>query len=128
MTNLEGRVLLRRAGGRRRRAGCRTDLDVIAGLAARLGSPVAQFATDPREVFDELRRASAGGPADYSGITTTGSTPATEPALAVPSADHPGHAAAVPRRASPPRTAGPGSSPSTTAARPRPRRGLPART
>ncbi|MFG2077804.1 molybdopterin oxidoreductase family protein [Nonomuraea maritima] len=65
MTNLEGRVLLRR------RAVApppqvRSDLDVIAGLAARLGH---RFASDPAEVFDELRRASAGGPADYSGIT-----------------------------------------------------------
>ncbi|MEW9549583.1 molybdopterin oxidoreductase family protein [Nonomuraea sp. NPDC050783] len=65
MTNLEGRVLLRR----RATAppdGVRSDLDVIAGLAGRLGH---RFASDPAEVFDELRRASAGGPADYSGIT-----------------------------------------------------------
>ncbi|MEU9114532.1 molybdopterin oxidoreductase family protein [Streptomyces sp. NPDC048483] len=66
-TNLEGRVLLRR------RAldpppGVRTDLEVIGGLAARLGREKG-FPTDPEEVFDELRRASAGGPADYSGIT-----------------------------------------------------------
>jgi assimilatory nitrate reductase catalytic subunit len=67
MTNLEGRVLLRN------RAldpppGVRTDLDVIAGLAGRLGAP-GRWSTDPVEVFDELRRASAGGPADYAGIT-----------------------------------------------------------
>ncbi|WP_432095261.1 molybdopterin oxidoreductase family protein [Streptomyces sp. bgisy100] len=66
-TNLEGRVLLRR------RAldpppGVRSDLDVLGGLAARLGREKG-FPTDPEEVFDELRRASAGGPADYSGIT-----------------------------------------------------------
>ncbi|MEU7639533.1 molybdopterin oxidoreductase family protein [Streptomyces sp. NPDC039016] len=66
-TNLEGRVLLRR------RAvdpppGVRTDLQVLGGLAARLGYPVG-FPADPEEVFEELRRASAGGPADYSGIT-----------------------------------------------------------
>ncbi|SEU41556.1 assimilatory nitrate reductase catalytic subunit [Nonomuraea wenchangensis] len=65
MTNLEGRVLLRN------RAvappdGVRSDLEVIAGLAARLGH---RFATEPAEVFDELRRAGRGGPADYSGIT-----------------------------------------------------------
>ncbi len=66
-TNLEGRVL------RRRRAlpppvGVRTDLEVLADLAARLGSPVAM---DPRPeaVFDELGRASAGGPADYAGLS-----------------------------------------------------------
>ncbi|UQA95512.1 molybdopterin oxidoreductase family protein [Streptomyces halobius] len=67
MTNLEGRVLLRR------RAldpppGVRTDLEVLSGLAARLGREKG-FPTAPEEVFDELRRASAGGPADYSGIT-----------------------------------------------------------
>ncbi|WP_406329756.1 molybdopterin oxidoreductase family protein [Streptomyces sp. NBC_00203] len=66
-TNLEGRVLLRR------RAitppeGIRSDLDVLHELAARLGVEKG-FPTDPEEVFDELRRASAGGPADYSGIT-----------------------------------------------------------
>ncbi|MGW2207269.1 molybdopterin oxidoreductase family protein [Streptomyces sp. NPDC001774] len=66
-TNLEGRVLLRR------RAitppdGVRTDLEVLHGLAALLGREKG-FPTDPEEVFDELRRASAGGPADYSGIS-----------------------------------------------------------
>ncbi len=66
-TNLEGRVLLRR------RAltpppGVRTDLEVLHGLAARLGVEKG-FPTAPEEVFDELRRASAGGPADYSGIS-----------------------------------------------------------
>ncbi|MEU6271668.1 molybdopterin oxidoreductase family protein [Streptomyces populi] len=66
-TNLEGRVLLRR------RAltppeGVRGDLDVLHGLAALLGVEKG-FPTDPEEVFEELRRASAGGPADYSGIT-----------------------------------------------------------
>ncbi|WP_411105392.1 molybdopterin oxidoreductase family protein [Streptomyces sp. cmx-4-9] len=66
-TNLEGRVLLRR------RAltpppGVRTDLEVLHGLAVRLGIEKG-FPTDPEEVFGELRRASAGGPADYSGIS-----------------------------------------------------------
>ncbi|MEU9223320.1 molybdopterin oxidoreductase family protein [Streptomyces massasporeus] len=66
-TNLEGRVLLRR------RAvtppdGIRSDLEVLHELAARLGVEKG-FPTDPEEVFEELRRASAGGPADYSGIT-----------------------------------------------------------
>jgi assimilatory nitrate reductase catalytic subunit len=67
-TNLEGRVLLRRAAGAPP-AGVRTDIDILCGLAARLGkSRHFSFAT-PRAVFDELRRASAGGRADYSGIT-----------------------------------------------------------
>ncbi|MFI6853080.1 molybdopterin oxidoreductase family protein [Streptomyces sp. NPDC050416] len=66
-TNLEGRVLLRR------RAitppdGVRSDLEVMHELAARLGVEKG-FPTDPEEIFEELRRASAGGPADYSGIT-----------------------------------------------------------
>ena len=66
-TNLEGRVLLRR------RAvtppdGIRSDLEVLHELAARLGVEKG-FPTDPQEVFEELRRASAGGAADYSGIT-----------------------------------------------------------
>ncbi len=67
MTSLEGRVL------RRRRAlaapaGVRTELEVLHDLAARLGVHEG-FPTDPAEVFDELGRASAGGVADYSGIT-----------------------------------------------------------
>lgn len=67
MTNLEGRVILRRRAITPP-AGVRSDLDVIAGLASRLGSPIA-FSTDPEEIFEELGRASAGGKADYSGIT-----------------------------------------------------------
>ncbi|MGW0140432.1 molybdopterin oxidoreductase family protein [Streptomyces calvus] len=70
-TNLEGRVLLRRRAVRPP-DGVRSDLEVLHELAARLGrGTVAEkgFPTDPEEVFEELRRASAGGPADYSGIT-----------------------------------------------------------
>lgn len=67
MTNLEGRVVLRQQAITPPE-GVRSDLDVIAGLAERLGAPVP-FATDPEEVFAELGRASAGGRADYSGIT-----------------------------------------------------------
>ncbi|MGW0702629.1 molybdopterin oxidoreductase family protein [Streptomyces sp. NPDC002867] len=67
MTNLEGRVLLRR------RAvdappGVRSDLQVLGALAGLLGHEKG-FSSDPEDVFDELRRASAGGPADYSGIS-----------------------------------------------------------
>jgi assimilatory nitrate reductase catalytic subunit len=67
MTNLEGRVVLRE------RAvpppdGVRTDLEVMAGLAERLGAP-GRFDTDPEAVFAELGRASAGGRADYAGIS-----------------------------------------------------------
>ncbi len=67
MTNLEGRVVLRRAIGPPPE-GVRTDLEVLAGLAERLGCG-EHFPTSPDAVFDELRRASEGGAADYSGIT-----------------------------------------------------------
>lgn len=67
MTNLEGRVLLRRRA-LTPPAGVRSDLEVLHALAALLGHEKG-FPTDAEEVFDELRRASAGGPADYSGIT-----------------------------------------------------------
>jgi assimilatory nitrate reductase catalytic subunit len=66
MTNLEGRVILRRAAipppGE-----VRSDLDVMSDLAKRLG--VQGFSADTEEVFGELTRASAGGKADYRGIT-----------------------------------------------------------
>ncbi|MGW7083570.1 molybdopterin oxidoreductase family protein [Streptomyces sp. NPDC054871] len=67
VTNLEGRVLLRRRAVSAP-PGVRSDLDVLHGLAAHLGHEKG-FPTDPEEVFDELRRASAGGAADYSGIS-----------------------------------------------------------
>jgi assimilatory nitrate reductase catalytic subunit len=68
MTNLEGRVILRR------RAveipdGVRSDLEIIRGLAQRLGRGQHFAFESAADVFDELRRASAGGIADYSGIT-----------------------------------------------------------
>jgi assimilatory nitrate reductase catalytic subunit len=67
MTSLEGRVL------RRRKAidsptGVRSELWVWSQLAARLGAP-GRWSTDPAEVFDELACASAGGRADYSGLS-----------------------------------------------------------
>ncbi|MES5819486.1 molybdopterin oxidoreductase family protein [Streptomyces sp. RG80] len=67
MTNLEGRVI------RRRRAlapppGVRTDLWIISELSRRLGRATG-FSDSAPEVFAELGRAAAGGPADYSGIT-----------------------------------------------------------
>ncbi|MHC0433257.1 molybdopterin oxidoreductase family protein [Streptomyces sp. O3] len=68
LTNLEGRVL------RRRRLldpppGVRGDLEVLHGLAVRLGEPAARYPCRPREVFEELRAATEGGPADYSGVS-----------------------------------------------------------
>jgi assimilatory nitrate reductase catalytic subunit len=66
MTNLEGRVILREAA-LAPPAGVRTDLQVMAALAERMGR--TGFSDVPEEVFTELRRASAGGKADYSGIS-----------------------------------------------------------
>lgn len=66
-TSLEGRVLLRRQAITPP-DGIRSDLEVLHELADRLGVEKG-FPTDAEEVFEELRRASAGGPADYSGIT-----------------------------------------------------------
>jgi assimilatory nitrate reductase catalytic subunit len=67
MTNLEGRVI------RRRRAlpppaGVKDDLEMLTALATRLGKG-KYFSSEPRVVFDELRAASRGGIADYSGIS-----------------------------------------------------------
>ena len=66
-TNLEGRVLLRQRAVMPPE-GVRSDLEVLNALAALLGHGKG-FPAVPEEVFDELRRASAGGAADYAGIT-----------------------------------------------------------
>ncbi|NUR84016.1 MAG: molybdopterin-dependent oxidoreductase [Nonomuraea sp.] len=86
MTNLEGRVILRRQAVRRP-DGVRSDLEIIGALAARLGH---DFPAEPRDVFDELRRASAGGIADYSGITYERIDATGGIAWPCPSQDHPG--------------------------------------
>jgi assimilatory nitrate reductase catalytic subunit len=68
MTNLEGRVVLRK------RAmvppeGVRTDIEILTALAARLGKGRWFSYASESDIFDELRRATAGAPADYSGIS-----------------------------------------------------------
>lgn len=67
MTNFEGRVVLRQAAVAAPPE-VRSDLAVLSALASRLGY-TAGFPQEPQAVFDELRRASAGGRADYAGIT-----------------------------------------------------------
>jgi assimilatory nitrate reductase catalytic subunit len=67
VTNLEGRVL------RRRRVlepppGVKTDVQILCALGERLDSAGRFAFAGEREVFEELRRASAGGIADYAGI------------------------------------------------------------
>jgi len=88
MTNLEGRVI------RRKRAllpppDVRTDLEMLTELADRLGRG-RFFDSDPRTVFDELRRASAGGLADYAGITYERIEKEDGVFWPCPSEDHPG--------------------------------------
>ncbi|MET3983678.1 molybdopterin oxidoreductase family protein [Streptomyces sp. PvR034] len=102
-TNLEGRVLLRRQA-LTPPPGVRSDLHVLHGLAGRLGVEKG-FPTDPEEVFEELRRASSGGPADYAGISyarieaeqgvfwpcpATPEPDVAAPDAAAPTAPHPG--------------------------------------
>jgi assimilatory nitrate reductase catalytic subunit len=68
VTNLEGRVI------RRRKvldppAGVLSDIDILCALAERLGKGQYFRYESEEAVFDELRRASSGGIADYSGIS-----------------------------------------------------------
>ena len=89
MTNLEGRVI------RRRRVqeppdGVLSDLDVMRELADRLGEgDKFAFATS-EEVFDEFRRATAGGIADYAGITYDRIDAEDGVFWPCPTEDHPG--------------------------------------
>ena len=88
ITNLEGRVL------RRERAvapppDVRSDLAVLAALADRLNAP-GKWSSEPVEVFDELRRASAGGLADYAGISYERITAEGGVFWPCPDEDHPG--------------------------------------
>lgn len=68
MTNLEGRVLLRK------RAtlppdGVKTDAEILVALAERLGRGRYFPTANSQCIFEELRQATAGGVADYSGMT-----------------------------------------------------------
>ncbi|HVV10735.1 molybdopterin oxidoreductase family protein [Amycolatopsis sp.] len=89
MTSLEGRVLLRRRAVDPP-AGVRTDLFVLNGLATRLGQPAHRFPADAETVFAELRVASRGGLADYSGISYDRLRAGEALYWPVPGAEHPG--------------------------------------
>ncbi|MFD8436218.1 molybdopterin oxidoreductase family protein [Streptomyces microflavus] len=87
-TSLEGRVLLRRrALDPPERV--RSDLEVLHALAGLLGHGKG-FPADPAEVFEELRRASAGGAADYAGITYERIAAEDGVFWPCPDEDHPG--------------------------------------
>ncbi len=68
ITNLEGRVLLRRKVVPVP-DGVRSDLEILAGLASCLGKGKLFVSCRPQDIFEELRQATAGGRADYFGIT-----------------------------------------------------------
>ncbi|MET9230966.1 molybdopterin oxidoreductase family protein [Lentzea sp. NPDC003310] len=87
MTNLEGRIIRRRKA-LDPPAGVRSDLELVQGLASRLGVG-EKFPVEPVEVFEELRRASAGGLSDYSGITYE-RLETEQLHWPVPSVEHPG--------------------------------------
>jgi assimilatory nitrate reductase catalytic subunit len=88
MTTVEGRVVLRRKAVEAP-ALVRTDLQVIAGIAAAVGVDQG-FPCEPRAVFEELRRATAGGIADYAGITYERLVATDGIWWPCPSEDHPG--------------------------------------
>ncbi len=89
MTNLEGRVILRRRA-RPPPPGARTDLDILCELARRLGEKEKFTYASSEDVFDELRRATAGARADYSGITYDKIRESQGVFWPCPSASHPG--------------------------------------
>ncbi|WP_409492822.1 molybdopterin oxidoreductase family protein [Amycolatopsis sp. cmx-11-12] len=89
MTNLEGRILLRRKAIDPP-SGARTDLYVLSELARRLGQPDGRFSSDAETVFTELRQASKGGIADYSGITYDRLRDGEALYWPVPAESHPG--------------------------------------
>ena len=89
LTNLEGRILLRRKAIEPP-VGVRSDLDVLAGLASRLGQPTERFPTDAEVAFEELRVASKGGVADYAGVTYDRLRAGEALHWPVPTEDHPG--------------------------------------
>lgn len=68
VTNLEGRVLLREIAVPAP-PGVRSDVEVICAIARAVGAARGFELDGPEAVFEELRRASAGGPADYAGIS-----------------------------------------------------------
>jgi assimilatory nitrate reductase catalytic subunit len=67
MTNLEGRILYRGAA-RAPPEDVRTDLQILKAVADALGRG-GYLHDSPETVFEELRRCSRGGVADYSGVS-----------------------------------------------------------
>jgi assimilatory nitrate reductase catalytic subunit len=89
LTNLEGRVILRQQV-RKAPEGVKTDLEIIAALAERLGVGQGFRFANAEAVFEELRRATAGGKADYSGISYARIRRENGVFWPCPAPDHPG--------------------------------------
>ncbi|HEX6240871.1 MAG TPA: molybdopterin oxidoreductase family protein, partial [Polyangiales bacterium] len=89
VTNLEGRVILRRKT-LHAPSGMLSDTDIMHQLAERLGcGPHFRYAGS-EAIFDELRAATAGGKADYSGITYKRLDEEQGVFWPCPAEDHPG--------------------------------------
>ncbi|MEP6755469.1 MAG: molybdopterin oxidoreductase family protein [Chthonomonadales bacterium] len=88
MTNLEGRVI-RRNQVVSPPDGVRSDSQMLVAVAQRLDRGEF-FTDDPEELFNELRRASAGGVADYNGITLERIDKEDGVFWPCPNTDHPG--------------------------------------
>jgi assimilatory nitrate reductase catalytic subunit len=89
MTNLEGRVILRQKVTAAP-ANAKSDIDVLCALAQRMGHSQGFRFSSPREVFDEFRGATAGGIADYSGISYEKISANQGVFWPCPSEEHPG--------------------------------------
>ena len=91
-TNLEGRVIkINRAADPPGEA--RRDIDIVLDLAKRLGRGEFFPYRTSRDIWEELRVASKGGVADYSGITWEKIDAQDGVFWPCPSEDHPGHLA-----------------------------------
>jgi assimilatory nitrate reductase catalytic subunit len=88
MTSLEGRLLHRRPV-RRPPDGARTDLEVLKALADALGGG-SLIVDEPEAAFDELARVSAGGAADYAGMSYERLRAGQALHWPCPAPDHPG--------------------------------------
>jgi assimilatory nitrate reductase catalytic subunit len=89
LTNLEGRVILREPV-QDAPPGVKNDLDIIAELAERLGHTSGFRFPNAEAVFDELRLATRGAKADYSGISYARIREEQGVFWPCPAPDHPG--------------------------------------
>ena len=89
MTNLEGRVIARKRAFAPP-SGVRSDLDLLCALAERLGKGRCFSYSREEDIFAELCQASAGGIADYAGISYARIEAEQGVFWPCPSADHPG--------------------------------------